>query len=180
MFRSPLLARMCDGRCYRVILLFSSPSSAEEFIDGGYEMMSGRRSRNLAAKDRLIGKVLTVVRLGIVGVLVHFVASKIDAGEQALAARVRQKFRVSKLGRRSLRVAAYGASGGGNISAKLYLSLEQILRALGAYANPDQTGRLAPSLHPEAAANQLDKGRRAPATGGAACGHSLSVLGANE
>ena len=153
----------------------------EELADGADKVAGVGRRGDSAGENCLIGDIAAaVVGAGVVLVLVDYVSGEVDAGEDALAARVGEEAGVGKFSCGGLRVASDGTGGDGCVAAELDLIVEKALEAVVSGSDEDEVSGLAASLEAEAGPGQLDEGGCAPAMAGATGDDALAVLCAND
>ncbi len=123
---------------------------------------------------------MTIEGFGVVDVLVDDIAGEVDAGEEALGARVGEELGIGEFGGGGLGVAADGTGGRGDVTAQLQLVVEDIVGGFAVDADEDEIGGLTADLQTEAGAGHLDKDGRGPAVAGAAGSDTLTILGTHE
>src|SRR5580692_9935556 len=129
-----------------------------------------------ALEDGLERVGVAIVDLGVITVLAHNGAVKIDTCKQALASRISQEFGVHFPIGGCLTVAPNGTSRSCRIAANLEFVLEQVLEAVLVHSHQHEISGLAANLQSPGAACHTDKDWRAPTLAGAACNHALAVL----
>src|SRR5208337_2018614 len=116
------------------------------------------------------------VNLGVIPVLAHAGAVEVDAGKQALVARVAEQLGVHLPIGRGLAGATHRSGCGRGVATDFELVLQQVLDAAIVNGYQDEVSGLAADLEPERAASHADEYRRAPSMAGAAGYHALTIL----
>jgi len=152
----------------------------EELVDGANEVDGAWGCWHATRKDLLVGDIVTVIRFGVIDVLVDYVAVEVDAGEEALIAGVGEEASIGQFGGGCLGVTTDGAGSYGDVCAQLELVMQETLGTLVGNRYEDKIGSLAANLEAEAGTGQLNEGRSAPATAGAAADDALAVFGTDD